>query len=130
MNASAAGSLWVDVTTLLGQRGAPTGIPRTLSQILRHWLTADSLPVRLCAFDRTFGTCAEVSRDDPQLASVLQPVSREKVTQGICLAPPTPKASLLFPLVQACKSGYRTGRRVARQLARPLFHAIGQRRQG
>lgn len=44
-------SLWVDVTTLVGWRGQATGIARTLSRVVHHWLADDRLPVRLCRYD-------------------------------------------------------------------------------
>src|SRR5262245_36600783 len=73
--------LWADVTTLLGLRGAPAGIPRTLSQLVGHWL-GQPLPVRLCAFDASFGTCSEVSRDDPHLTAILHPKA-EQESRGV-----------------------------------------------
>lgn len=49
--ADAKPTLWIDATTLAGWRGNPTGIARTLDMLLRHWLPASRLPVRLCRFD-------------------------------------------------------------------------------
>ena len=43
--------LWIDVTMLLGWRGNATGIPRTLSELLRHWLTDATVPIGLCRYD-------------------------------------------------------------------------------
>lgn len=44
-------ALWVDVGTMTGWRGNPTGIARTLGQILHHWLADERLPIRLCRHD-------------------------------------------------------------------------------
>jgi glycosyltransferase involved in cell wall biosynthesis len=46
--------LWIDVTTLVGWRGNPTGIVRVASELVRHWLT-DLPAARLCAFDKHGG---------------------------------------------------------------------------
>ncbi|MFO0925940.1 MAG: glycosyltransferase family 1 protein [Gemmataceae bacterium] len=54
-------SLWVDVSTLAGWRGNPTGIARTLQGLVQHWLPDDRLPVRLCRFDAVGGGFVEVA---------------------------------------------------------------------
>jgi glycosyltransferase involved in cell wall biosynthesis len=46
-----ARSLWLDVGTLAGWRRPPTGIARTLQQLLRHWPADARLPLRLCCYD-------------------------------------------------------------------------------
>lgn len=44
-------TLWIDVSTLVGWHGNPTGIARTVSQMLPHLLAEPELPLRLCRFD-------------------------------------------------------------------------------
>jgi glycosyltransferase involved in cell wall biosynthesis len=60
---SAIPKLWVDVGTLLGWRGQPAGIPRTLAQLVAHWRADPRVPLQLCRYDRTFRLYAPVAAD-------------------------------------------------------------------
>ncbi|MFO0928004.1 MAG: glycosyltransferase family 1 protein [Gemmataceae bacterium] len=53
-------TLWVDVTTLVGWQGNPTGIVRTVSQMVPHLLADDRVCVRLCRYDRWLGAYLRV----------------------------------------------------------------------
>ncbi|MFO0881139.1 MAG: glycosyltransferase family 1 protein [Gemmataceae bacterium] len=131
--------LWVDVGTMAGWRGNPTGIARTLGQLLRHWLADDKLPLRLCRKDPVRQVYVEVDASpfrDPT-APRTPPKPSEKPAPVTATWHGTPPARLSgeieeawWHLGQAAKSvgrlgraGYRrawnTGRRLLARLRPP-----------
>ncbi len=131
-------SVWLDVTTLAAWRRPPTGISRTLLQVLRHW-PADA-PLRLCRYDAARRIYLPADR------MLVCPASPAQPAQAADPAPPaTPiwpsrrRASLVPPdlreafwhLGQAgrhagrwtrdlLRRGGRVGQRALARLQRPL----------
>lgn len=75
-------SLWVDISTLQGWKGNPTGIARTLGQLVRHWHADPTVPLRFCARDPNTGAYQAVDWQPPELAPASQGEEEPEIRRG------------------------------------------------
>ena len=106
-------NFWVDVGALLRGRGAITGIPRMISQLVTVWLTDAELRLRLCRFD----TSAQAYEEVP--AEILHPAPpRPPVAASGC--PGRLRGVVLPGLKRVCRPGWRAFRNLVPGLRRPV----------
>ena len=130
-------SLWLDVGTLAGWRGQPTGIARTLLQLVHHWPSEGRLSLRLCRYD---GVRRLFQAVDPSDFGPPRPPAPSPPESAPTPSPrPSRRASVLPPDLRetfwhlgqaarftgrmgrdAFRRGLRVGKQIVARLARPM----------
>lgn len=106
-------TLWVDGTDLLAWRGPFTGIPRTISSLLRAWLAEPGSGVRVCRFDADAHAFVEVPR--AVIGGLLSAAS-----EGALLGRYAAQPSRMSAAGLKC---------IARDFLRPAFHKLPEELQ-
>lgn len=107
-----AASFWVDVGALLRGRGAISGIPRLISQLVSVWLTDAELRLRLCRFNASVQAYEEVPPE-----ALCTPAAATAVATGWASRL---RGVMPAGLRRVCRDGWGAARSLVRSARRPV----------